>query len=185
MRKAIITPIVASVIGIGMLAAPLAAHAGTGTATSFSLSGGMLTLTAANSEAGVALTGDTVGASSVSGQLGLVTVTDNQGDNLGWTASVTATTFTAGTDSNVSTIPVTSISYASGDVTGAAGDSTPPTFAPGSGTFADVSTPVTAATATGGTGSSQATFTPPLTVQLPAYGQQANTYAGTITQSVA
>jgi hypothetical protein len=187
MRKAILTPIAASVIGIGMLAAPLAAHADSAppTVTSFGLTAGYLVL---NTPDAATLTANhaVVGVASVAtGTISGVGVVDNLGDNAGWTVNVASTDFTAASGGAI--VAAHLASYASGDITGASGDATAPTF-----TRVDTvvfpsaaGTPMTAASAgTDGTGSNAATWVPTITVPLPAYGQNAGTYSGTITLSL-
>lgn len=75
MRKTIIASVATGLIGLGVLAAPVAAYAD-GTPTSFDLGAGSLGISVPS---GATLTAATVGASSVSGQLGDVSVTDYRG----------------------------------------------------------------------------------------------------------
>src|SRR6201994_5037956 len=80
MRKAIVAPILAGVVGIGavgaMVLAPVAAQAGTGpTSTTFKVSGGALSISTPDSaNLGTAA----IGAANVSGSLGTVTVTEQR-----------------------------------------------------------------------------------------------------------
>jgi len=184
MRKAIIVPVVAGLIGFGSLAAPLAAHAD-GTPVSFGLTAGELVLTAPTAAAALTADSAQVGqASTATGQIGTVNVADNLGDNAGWAVQVASTDFTV---TGGATVAAHKVSYASGSITGASGDATPPTFTAVSLTAfpATASVPMTAASAgTDGIGSNGASWDPAITVPLPAYGQSAGSYSGTITLSL-
>jgi hypothetical protein len=179
MRKTIIASLATGLIGLGVLAAPMAAYADD-TPTTFDLNAGSLSISVPS---GATLNAATVGASSVSGQLGTVSVTDYRGDlSDTWTATVTASPFTGGAEGNNLTIPDTAVSYSPGD---------PIT---GSGTFGATATPGTAGpigdalvaySQAGAQGSNGVSWDPTITITLPAGGQVVDTYSGTITQSVA
>jgi hypothetical protein len=178
MRKVIATPIVAGLIGFAALAAPLAAHADT--PTTFQVNGGNLTITSPTSS--VALTGVTVGTTNPSGQLGTVTVDDERGLlSGGWTATVQSTAFTTGTDPSTVTIAASNVKYTPGSTSGAVGTAN---YTPGTAAVA-IGTPQTAYAADSEVGSAGVSWDPTITVNLPAHGQVAGTYSGTITHSVA
>jgi hypothetical protein len=126
------------------------------------------------------LTG-TVGASTVQGALGTVTVTDNRAQLLGgWSAAVSATDLSAGPDAS---IPAANILYTPGLVTGV-----------GAGTPTSLSnTPKAVVTAASIVGVNTGSWSPTLVVTLPGAatgkgatgaGTVAATYTGTITHSV-
>jgi hypothetical protein len=177
MRKIIIASLATGLIGLGVFAAPMAAFADD-TPTTFDLNAGPLSITVPS---GATLTAATVGASSVSGQLGAVSVTDYRGDTSdAWTATVTSSAFVGGT-SDVS-VPASGVSYSPGSSIA------------GSGTFGATATEGTAGAVGSGLvaysmdaapGSNGVSWDPTITVTLPAGGQVADTYSGTITQSVA
>ncbi len=176
MRKTIIATVATGLIGLGVLAAPVAAYADD-TPTSFALNAGSLTLSVPS---GATLTAAAVGASSVSGQLGAVSVSDQRGDFAAvWTASVTTSAFTGGT--NGVTVPASSVSYSPGSSIAGSG-----TFGPAgtAGTAGLIGTGLTAYSMDG-EGSNGVSWDPTITISLPTGGQVADTYSGTITQSVA
>ncbi len=114
------------------------------------------------------------GAGSISGSLGTVTVSDLRGTAEGWQVSAASTTF-VGTDSGTIS---GGVSYNSGDVTASTGTGTFDTE--GATTMTTTAAPVfTAATS----GNNTASFTPTLTVSLPA-NALVDTYDGTVTTSV-
>src|ERR1017187_4652035 len=113
MRKAIVTPVVAGLIGFGLLAAPLAAHAAD-TPTTFEVSGGALGITVPTTS--VDLGTVTVGASDVSASLGTVSVSDQRATASGsWIATVTSSAFVTGEASPAETVPASDVNYAPGD----------------------------------------------------------------------
>src|ERR1700760_5095144 len=186
MRKAIVTPILAGVVGIGavgaMVLAPVAAQAGTGpTSTTFKVSGGALSISTPDSaNLGTAA----IGAADVSGSLGTVTVTDQRASLslASWTTSVTSSAFTTGQASPNETIPATDVGYNPGVQTNQTGIGV---FAPGVLTaLTNISTPQTAYTAVAEVGATSVSWNPTITVTLPS-SVAAGTYNGTITHSVA
>ncbi|MGW2621269.1 fibronectin type III domain-containing protein [Micromonospora taraxaci] len=122
----------------------------------------------------------TSGTTGVSGQLGLVTVTDDRGPFSGnWVSVVSSTSFTTGSGSGGETIPNSSITYASGAALAASGVGT---FVPQPG--AVLNTPRTAAQWTGQTGgANSATWNPTLWVTLPS-GLVVGDYVAVVTHSV-
>jgi hypothetical protein len=182
MRKAIVTTVLTGLVGIGaMAAAPIAAQAATGpTTTTFGVTGGSLSITA---PATATLASASLGAGSVSGQLGTVTVSDQRGALLGsWTASVISTAFTTGGGSSNETIPATDVGYNPGVVTASTGTGLP---VPGVLTaLGNISTSQTAFVETAELGPTSVSWNPTVTVTLPPT-TVAGTYTGTITHSVA
>jgi hypothetical protein len=147
---------------------------GSPTTTTFSLSAGALSVSApGTANLGTAA----VGATSISGQLGSVTVTDNRGLLVGtWTASVVSTDFVNGT----STIPAGNALYTAGLATTTG---TVTLAVPGLGVLSN-STPVVAQASVSLLGSDTATWNPTILVTLPTTAV-AGTYTATITHSVA
>lgn len=142
------------------------------TATTFTLTGGDLTLsvgvsaTLINEATGVA-------ANVITGTLGAVAVTDARGGTAGWVTSAASTTFT-GTGLSVSS----GVAYTNGTVTET-----------GTNTVAAVTsaalttTAAAVATATAVSGNNTASWNPTLDVSMPA-GALAGAYAGTVTTSL-
>jgi len=186
MRKAIVTTIVAGAVSVGAMAAgPIAAQAdttGSGpTTTTFSVSGGSLAITA---PASANLGSASIGAPSVGGSLGTVTVTDQRASLslASWTASVTSSSFTTGQASSNETIPATDVGYNPGTQTAQSGIGV---FAPGVLTaLNNIATAQTAYTAVAEVGATSVSWNPTITVTLPS-SVVAGTYTGTITHSVA
>jgi len=168
------TPLVLSFVAAAMVggsALPAMAAAGD-TATTFVLAGGSLAVTVAPT---AILTAGVTGASSVSGSLGPVSVSDARGNKVGWTVSDVSTTFT-GPQGSTST----AVSYNSGAVT-----KTGTITATSSGaTTLTAATPAAVVTGTAASGNNTATWTPTLTVSLPT-SALADTYSGTVTTSIA
>jgi hypothetical protein len=157
-------------------AATQAGAAGT-TPVTFELTAGDLSISVPSST--VSLGSVPAGASSLSTQLGDVTVTDARGALVAtWTASVSASSFTTGTGTTDETVPATSIGYASG--AGAARAGQVGTMVPGSAQ--GLAGARTAASWTG-TGADTVTWRPTLTFVFSA-SQVAGTYTGTVTHSV-
>jgi large repetitive protein len=150
-------------------------------ATSITIAGGLLAITAPASSALPSVSpGATTGA-----QLGTVTVTDNRGiSSASWTATVTATTFVTGAGSAPETIPLTQVTYWSGPATATTGTGT---FIPGQASAAaavNLTAPRTAFSLTSGSPVNSVSWNPTLSVAVPA-GAVAGTYTATITHSVA
>lgn len=163
----------AAAIGAAALLAtaalPASAAQSGDTVTTFALQGGTIDIVV---QATAAITGGNSGATSASGQLGAVTVTDGRGVVGGWTASGASTTF-----SNASTTS-TAVAYNSGTVS-----TTGTVTATGSGTVALTGTAAPVVVGTLVTGNNTATWNPTLTVTLPATST-AGSYTGTVTTSV-
>lgn len=164
-----IVAVAGALLVLGPVGSAMAADTGDTTAT-FTLAGGSLDVTPA---AGAALSNGAPGAATVSGSLGAVGVSDTRGSTLGWIVSAASTTFTtAGGD------PSEGVSYSAGAASGVTGEVT---AAPLGATVIDEVAPV--AQGTVANGNNAATFTPTLTVSLPA-SALAGDYEGTVTTSI-
>jgi hypothetical protein len=152
------------------LAGALPASADT-TTTTFSLTGGDLTLSVG---ANAALTNEAsdVAASTITGTLGAVSVTDARGGTAGWVASAASTTFT-GAGLSVSD----DVAYTNGTV------ATTGTSSVAGVTAASITSSAPVATATGVSGNNTATWDPTLDVSMPA-GALVGAYTGTVTTSL-
>jgi hypothetical protein len=162
--------IAAATAGILVLGLALPASADDTTAT-FTLTGGELTLSVS---ASAALTAEASGvdANTISGTLGVVTVTDARGGTGGWVTSAMSTPFT-GVGLSVSD----DVAYSSGTIT-----ETGTSDVAGASALSIVSAqPV--ATATGVSGNNTAAWNPTLDVSMPA-GSLAGDYSGTVTTSL-
>ncbi|GII63803.1 hypothetical protein Skr01_38880 [Sphaerisporangium krabiense] len=128
--------------------------------------------------------GNTPG-NQVTGQLGLVTVSDQRASlTATWTATVSASSFTTGGGTAAETIPASSVQYWSGPATATTGTGT---FVPGQANAAAAVTldqPRTAFSKTTGSGDNSATWNPTLIVTIPAQAV-AGTYTGTVSHQVA
>lgn len=146
------------------------------TATTFSLTGGSLSITDPTS---VDLGSAATGSLSLSGSLGPVTVTDNRGNlTATWTATVSSTNFTTGGGTTYETVANSSIAYAANTATATTGIGA---FTPGA--LGSLASPGTAG-AWVGTGNNSATWNPTILFTLSP-SNVAGTYTGTITHSVA
>lgn|GEM_PF-6729107 len=162
-----------SAVAVFGLAGPANADSGD-TAVTLDLSGGAVSISVPPS---ASLSG-TIGTTPISGPLGTVTVTDNQGSSSpSWTTNVEMTNFNAPSGSGFSPIPVTNVTYNPGTVTRVnnTGTATPVTF-----TGESVAAPTV--TATGGSGINSATWDPTLSVVIPPTAV-ATTYTATLTHS--
>jgi len=155
---------------MAVTALPASAAAGD-TTTTFSLTGGSLSVAVA---ASAALTNGVSGDGSVTGQLGTTTVTDDRGGVAAWNATGASTTFTSLTSSTTST----GVSYTGGAMTPTG------TITIASGTATTLTTtPATVAAPTAVSGNNTAAWNPTLTVSLPA-SAITGAYTGTVTTSV-
>jgi hypothetical protein len=176
MRNIIAIPIIAGLVGMAALAAPLAAQARTtDTPVSFTLGAGLLTLT---EPAAATLPDVTLGAADATGSLGTVTVADDTGTGGSWTATAVSSAF-VGTVS-ADSIPATDVSYAAGAISG---DTTVGSFTPTAGSIT-IGTSKTVVTAADVTGAASVNWTPTISIALPS-GLVADVYDGEITDSVA
>ncbi|WP_250564502.1 hypothetical protein [Sphaerisporangium fuscum] len=132
----------------------------------------------------VNLGGNTPG-NQVTGQLGLVTVSDQRAAlTATWTATVSATSFTTGGGTASETIPASSVQYWSGPATATTGTGT---FVPGQPNAAAAVTldqPRIAFSKTSGSGNNSASWNPTLIISIPAQAV-AGTYTGTVNHQVA
>lgn len=152
------------------------------TTTTFTITAGGLSISAPASKS---LGSVATGSSSVSAQLGSVTVTDERGALLGsWTATVSGTDFTTGGATANETIAKANASYWSGAATATSGTAT---FTPGqanAGAAQTLAASRTAFSASAAVGNNSATWNPTVTVTIPS-AAVSGTYSGTITHSVA
>ncbi|MEU8247204.1 hypothetical protein [Nonomuraea sp. NPDC048916] len=168
--------VAAAVAGLGLVAATALPAVADDTTTTFTITGGDLTINAPDSSN---LGSVVSGVSSVSGQMGAVTVTDERGVlNGSWSASVSSTDFTTGGATAPETIPDINVTYSPGLATSTTGTGT---FTPGPGGIINV--PRVAFTGTELVGDNTATWNPTLNITIPD-GKVAGTYTGTVTHSV-
>ena len=161
----------AAIGSVALLAASAVPASAADTVTTFELAAGTLDLAVA---ATATLTDGDSGATTISGSLGAVSVTDDRGGVLGWVTSAASSVFTGAPVATVST----AVSYNSGGVTG-------------TGSVTRTSTGATALTAAAATvvsgttvnGNNTAAWDPTLTVTLPSTSS-AGTYTGTVTTSL-
>jgi hypothetical protein len=142
------------------------------TATTFTLTGGEITLSVA---ASATLTNEasSVAANVITGTLGAVVVTDSRGGTSDWIVTAASSTFT-GNGLSVSD----DVRYTNGTVT-TSGTST---LAPATGL--SIASVDAVAGVTGVSGNNTASWNPTLDVSMPA-GALAGDYAGTVTTSLA
>lgn len=144
------------------------------TTVTFAITTGALSLTApASVDLGSGAPGDTI-----SGDLGLVTVTDNRALlTAAWTATAASTNFTTGGGTTNETIPATDVTYDPGTVDHVGTITT-------TGTLITMSNSAqTVVTGTAGVGNNTASWTPLISVAVPS-AAVGGAYTGTITQSV-
>jgi hypothetical protein len=167
-----------ALVAAGALALP-AAQAAT-TTTTFTVSGGLLNISA---PASVDFGSASAGATAFTAQLGNVQVTDNRSGLVGWTATVSSTDFTAGGATSNETIAKANVSYWSGAATASTGTGV---FTPGQATALlkqDLSTSRTAFSAAAVVLNNSVTWNPTLVIDTT--GAAAGDYTGTITHSAA
>jgi hypothetical protein len=154
-----------------MLFAPPATAA---TTMTFTLTAGALSISTPTVTAVLGSEVASTTATSISGSLGVVTVTDQRGGVTTWTTSAIATAFIPPSGP---ADPASNVSYAAGPITVSA---TVVATAVNATDLTGTSTVVTGAS----TGISTASWNPIITVIIPA-NFAPNTYSATITQSVA
>lgn len=155
------------------------ASAGT-TGATFTLSGNSSGLAVSVPADGVNLGSAATGASTLSGSLGTVQVTDTRGSLIAaWTATVSSTSFVTGTATTNETVANALISYSSGTATKGTGQVGAMTPSVGVTLGAPAIAGIWA-----GTGNNTVSWNPTLSFTLLP-SQVAGTYAGTITHSVA
>lgn len=175
--------LVASALGLAVLAGFTPTAGAADTTTTFSLTSGALSITAPASKA---LGSADITATSVAGvSLGTVSVNDARGGLLGtWTASVTSTDFTTGTATAAETIAKANATYWSGAATASSGTQV---LTPGQAletAKVTLAASRTAFGASGVTGTATASWAPTIGFTIPS-GAVAGTYTGTVTHSIA
>jgi hypothetical protein len=180
MRTRLLAAAAAGVALAAFLTAPASAAPGDTIVTLTVVGAGGLTITVpANASLGTGAEG-----TSVSGQLGPVTVLDQRALlTPTWNASVISTDFETGGGSSGETIPNINVTYWSGGATATSGEGV---FTPGQPTAAQaqiINVPRTAFSHAGGTGSNFATWNPTLVVAIP-NDTVGGIYTGTVTHSV-
>ncbi|GAB2463260.1 hypothetical protein GCM10027187_34090 [Streptosporangium sandarakinum] len=176
MRKKFTMAAVVAGLGLATVTAPPATAASDDTIVTFTIDSGDLTINAPDS---VDLGSVASDATSISGPMGPVTVTDKRGVlNGSWTATAISTDFTTGAATPPETVPNINVTYTPGAATATTGTGT---FTPGPGGIINV--PRVAFTGTDLVGDNSATWNPTLTITIPD-GRVAGTYTGTVTHSV-
>jgi hypothetical protein len=171
--------LVLATAGLLVVAVATPASAGTtgGTPATITVTGGSLSITLPTATANLGSRANSVGGGTISGTLGEVQVSDarSAAAGSGWGVTVISTAFIplAGP-----AIAASAVSYNAGVIT-KVGTATYTANNPG-----DLTGVVPAVTATGITGDNSATWNPTISVLVPG-GMAANTYAATITHSVA
>jgi hypothetical protein len=155
------------------LAGVSALPAGSATPATFQLIAGTLSISTPTASVSLGSQVSSVTSSTMSGSLGVVTVSDQRGGTTTWTASVISTAFTptAGPAD-----PASNVSYAAGTITASGVVAT----AVAGTDLTGVTTVVTGAS----TGVSSASWNPTISVLVPA-NFAPGIYAATITHSVA
>jgi hypothetical protein len=155
------------------LAGVSALPAGSATPATFQLIAGTLSISTPTASVSLGSQVSSVTSSTMSGPLGVVTVSDQRGGTTTWTASVISTAFTppAGPAD-----PASNVSYAAGTITASGVVAT----AVAGVDLTGVTTVVTGAS----TGVSSASWNPTISVLVPA-NFAPGVYAATITHSVA
>jgi hypothetical protein len=173
MRKnLIITPILASAALLVFGAGPAMAQA---TDATFTITGGALAITAPAGSVPLGTAAASPGAQDIGAALGNVTVTDGRGGTAGWVASVISTAFTP---------PAPAVAVSASAVT----YDTPAATETGTSTVTaqDANGPIgvmPVQTATLVSGANGATWSPTVTVAVPA-GAMPGVYTATLTHSV-
>jgi len=164
---------ICSAVLLAATAQPAFAAAGD-TTTTFALGGSTLSVSV---QPTASLTDGASGATSVSGQLGVVRVTDLRGGVAAWSARATSTTFTNG-GTGAGLTESTGVSYDSGALT-----TTGTIVIAPKGAKSLSSSPTEVAGPTAVIGNNTAQWNPTVTVTLPS-NSLAGTYSGTISSSV-
>jgi hypothetical protein len=168
-----IIPIVASA-ALLLTAGPALAATDAATGTTFTLTGGALTISAPAGPVSLGTGAASVAAQTITGSLGQVTVTDSRGNILGWVASAISTAFTA---TGGLTVPASAITYglSAPTVTGIA--VVTPLAA------VDLTAAKTVETATAVVGVTTTVWNPSISIAVP-LSAQTGVYAATMTHSV-
>jgi hypothetical protein len=157
-----------------LVAFGMMSDASASTPMSFTLTAGALSMSTPTANADLGSEVASTSSSTMSGALGVVTVTDQRGGTTTWTASAIATAFTP---SGGPADPASNVSYAAGTITQSA---TVVATAVNASNLTGTSTVVTGAS----TGISTASWNPTISVIVPA-NFAPGVYLATITQSVA
>jgi hypothetical protein len=157
-----------------LVAAAIVLPAVAATPASFTLTAGALSISAPTVSVSLGSQVASTSASTITGPLGVVTVSDQRGGATSWTASVISTAFTppAGPAD-----PASNVSYAAGTITQSA-------TVVATGTPASDLTGVTTVVTGASTGISTASWNPSISVLVPA-NFAPGVYTATITHSVA
>jgi hypothetical protein len=178
MRKAFLVSALVGLAAAVGLAAPASAEETTTTVTVSAADGLSITVPA------TANLGSGDVGTSISGSLGVVTVTDERALlAASWVSSVIATDFTTGAATSPETIPNINVTYWSGGATATTGAGT---FTPGQAAAGDaviVNVLRTAFSHTTGSGDNSASWNPHVVIAVPA-GKVAGIYTGTVTHTV-
>jgi hypothetical protein len=158
---------------MGVAAAVAVLPVGAATPTTFELTAGGLSISAPTGSVSLGSQVASTSSSTIAGQLGVVTVSDQRGGVTTWTASVISTAFTPPSGP---ADPASNVSYAAGPIT-ASGVVATAVPAPD---LTGVSTVVTGASG----GISTASWNPTISVIVPA-NYAPGVYSATITHSVA
>ncbi len=155
------------------LAGVTALPAGSATPTTFTLDSGLLSISAPTASVSLGSQVSAVTASTMSGSLGVVSVSDQRGGVTTWTVSVIATAFTPpGGPAD----PASNVSYAAGTITVSGVVAT-------AVAASNLTAPTTVMTGASG-GISSASWNPTISVLVPA-NFAPGVYGATITHSVA
>jgi hypothetical protein len=167
-----------------LLALPgVAGAATTGTTTTFTLTGGSISITVPGST--VNLGSVSVAASSVTGQLGTITIQDGRALlHGGWTGTVSSSHFTTGGQTAAEPVAATNVAYWSGAATATLGLTTLAGIQLTPRAAVAINTARTAFTAGSLVGNNSASWNPTLIVTIPA-AAVVGTYTGTVTHTVA
>jgi len=161
----------------------IASAATTGTTTTFTLTGGSISITVPSTT--VNLGSVSVAAGSITAQLGTVTVNDGRGLlNGSWTSTVSSSHFTTGGGTAAETINATGVSYWSGAATATSGVGTLLGSQLTSGAAVVINAAQTAFTGGSLIGNNSASWNPTMVVTIPA-AAVVGTYTGTVTHTVA
>ncbi len=157
-----------------ILVAATALPAGADTPAKFTLLAGTLSISTPTLSVSLGSQVSLIASSTISGPLGVVTVSDQRGGPTTWTASVISTAFTPPSGP---ADPASNVSYAAGTITASATVVATAVAAPN---LTGVSTVVTGVS----TGVSSASWNPTISIVVPANFAPGE-YAATITHSVA
>ena len=166
--------LIASVFGLFVLSAAVPAFAVT--PATITITGGTLEISAPTASVNLGTLVNTVGGGTVSGQLGMVQVSDarSAAAGSGWVASAISSAFTPATGT---AIAASAVGYAAGPIT-KVGTAVYTANDPD-----DLTAVTPAVTASGITGDNSATWNPTINVAVPG-GTAAGVYSATITHSV-